>query len=195
MSKENWILKAFKTIGLTLILGVSMTACGAGSIKWKEEVQLRDGKVIVVERELVLEAGGDEWASNRKGVKPKERYIRFIDKDGSNKKIEWRSLKKDISTRPEIPLILDVMTEQWVIFSAIPKPNGCLIYNKYLYKNGVWIEEKLPPAFEQRTTNLYLFQNEGLSYIDLNKKRENIDDIRNHRLVQVEPLHPNCSGM
>ena len=197
MSDFIYFIKLFKVIGFGLIVGVSMTACGAGSIKWKEEVQLSNGngKVIVVERELVLEAGGDEWASNRRGAKPKERYIRFIDTDGSNKKIEWRSIKKDISTRPEIPLILDVMTGQWVVLSTIPKPNGCLMYNKYIYQNGVWVEEKLPPTFEQRTTNLYLFQNEGLNYIDLNKKRENIDDIRNHRFVQVGPLHPNCSGM
>lgn len=194
MKKEYW-LKAFKTISLTLILGASLTACGSGSEKWKEEVQLSDGKVIVVERELVLESGGDEWASNRRGVKPKERYIRFTDNNGSGKLIEWRSTKKDISTRPEIPLILDLMVGQWVIFSTIPKPNGCLMYNKYLYQNGAWVEEKLPPTFEQRTTNLYLFQNEGLSHIDLNKKRENIADIRNHRLVQVGPSHPNCKGM
>ena len=195
MSDFIYFIKLFKVIGFGLIMGVSMTACGAGSIKWKEEVQLSNGKVIVVERELVLESGGDEWSLNRKGVKPKERYIRFIDTDGSNKKIEWRSIKKDISTRPEIPLILDVMTGQWVVFSTIPKPNGCLMYNKYIYQNGIWVEEKLPPTFEQRTTNLYLFQNEGLNYIDLNKKRENIDDIRNHRFVQVGPSHPNCSGM
>ena len=189
----NW-LKVFKTIGLALILGASLSACG-GSEKWKEEVQLSDGEVIVVERELVLESGGDEWASNRKGAKPKERYIRFTDTNDSKKKIEWRSLKKDISTRPEIPLILDVMPGQWVIFSTIPKPNGCLMYNKYLYQNGIWVEEKLPPTFEQRATNLYVFQNEGLSYIDLNKKRENIADIRNDRLVQVGPTHPNCKGL
>jgi len=189
------LFKVVTAVSSGMILTISLTACGAGSEKWKEEVQLSDGKVIVVERELVLERGGDEWAANRRGVKPKERHIRFADTNGSGKLVEWRSVKKDISTRPEIPLILDVMTGQWVIFSTIPKPNGCLMYNKYIYKNGVWVEEKLPPTFEQRATNLYLFQNEGLSHIDLNKKRENIDDIRNHRLVQVGPSHPNCKGM
>lgn len=189
------LMGVLKAISVALVLGLSLTACGGSSQKWKEEVQLSDGKVIVIERELVLERGGDEWASNRKGVKPEERFIRFSDINGSGKLIEWRSVKKDISTRPEIPLILDVMTGQWVIFSTIPKPNGCLMYNKYLYKNGVWVEEKLPPTFEQRATNLYIFQNEGFSRIDLNKKRENIDDIRNHRLVQVGPSHPNCKGM
>lgn len=195
MSRKDRLLNTFKTIGLALILGASLTACGAGSEKWKEEVQLSDGKVIVIERELVLESGGDEWASNRRGVKPKDRYIRFSGTNGSGTLIEWRSVKKDISTRPEIPLVLDVIAGQWVIFSTIPKPNGCLVYSKYLYRNGVWEEEKLPPTFEQRTTNLYIFQNEGLSYIDLNKKRENITDYRNTRFVDVGPTHPNCKGL
>jgi len=59
-----------------LILGVtSMNVFGFlfGSTrteKWKEEVQLSDGPVIVVERETVMERGGDEWAINRSGTKP-----------------------------------------------------------------------------------------------------------------------------
>jgi len=195
MSNGNWLLKVFKTTGLALILGASLTACGEGSIKWKEEVQLSDGKIIVVERELVLESGGDEWASNRKGVKPKERRITFTDNGGSGKLIEWHSIKNSPQRRPEIPLILDSMNGEWVVFSAVAKAGGCLMYNKYLYRNGVWVEDKLPPTFEQRITNLYVFQNEGLSYIDLNKKRENFADIRNDRLVQVGPMHPNCNGL
>lgn len=195
MNKLNKPLNAIKVIALALVLGVSLTACGAGREKWKEEVQLSNGKVIVVERELVLERGGDEWASNRKGVKPKERYIRFTDTNSSGKLVVWRSLKSSPQRRPEIPLVLDSSNGEWVVFSAVAKAGGCLMYNKYLYQNGTWTEEKLPPTFEQRATNLYIFQNEGLSHIDLNKKRENIDDIRNHRLVQVGPSHPNCKGL
>ena len=194
MKKEYW-LKAFKTISLALILGASLTACGAGSEKWKEEVQLSDGKIIIVERELVLESGGDEWASNRRGAKPKERFIRFADANNPKKNIEWRSLKNSPQRRPEIPLILDSINAEWVVFSAVAKAGGCLMYNKYAYQNGVWVEEKLPPTFEQRATNLYIFQNEGLSHIDLNKKRENIKDVRNDRYIQIGPTHPNCKGL
>lgn len=195
MSNGHGLLKAFKTIGFALILGLNLTACGAGSEKWKEEVQLSDGKVIVVERELVLESGGDEWAANRRGVKPKERFIRFTDTNGSGKLVEWRSIKNSPQTWPEIPLIFDRLNAEWTVFSAVAKAGGCLMYNKYTYQNGVWIEEKLPPTFEKRLTNLYIFQNEGLSYIDLNKKRENIIDYRNTRYIEVGPMHPNCKGL
>ena len=195
MNKTHGLLKAFKTFGFALVLGVSLNACGASNIEWKEEVQLSNGKVIVVERELVLESGGDEWASNRKGVKPKERFIRFTDTNGSGKLLEWRSLKNSPQRRPEIPLILDSINGEWVVFSSVAKAGGCLIYNKYTYQNGVWVEERLPPTFEQRITNLYIFQNEGLSHVDLNKKRENIADYRNTRYIQVGPSHPNCKGL
>lgn len=195
MSNGHRLLKAFKTVGFGLILGANLTACGAGSYQWKEEVQLSDGKVIIIERELVLERGGDEWASNRRGVKPKEDRLRFPNPDGSGNMIEWHSIKKSPQTWPELPLILDVESDQLVVFSSVAKAGGCQVYSKYLYQNGIWVEEKLLPTFEQRATNLYVFQNEGLSYIDLNKKRENIDDYRNTRFVEVGPEHPNCKGL
>ena len=193
MNNDKCILKAFKTTGLALYLGMSMAACGAGNEKWKEEVQLSDGKVIVIERELVLESGGDEWSANRRGVKPKEDRLRFPNPNGSGNVIEWHSIKKSPQTWPEVPLILDVESGQLVIFSSVFKAGGCNIYSKYLYQNGAWVEEKLPPTFEQRITNLYIFQNEGLSYIDFNKKRENISDVKSQNLAKVGPTNPDCS--
>ena len=171
-----------------------MTACGAGSEKWKEEVQLSDGKVIVVERELVLESGGDEWASNRRGVKPKENRLHFPNPDGSGNVIEWHSIKKDISIRPEVPLILDVESGRPIIFSSVFNPGGCNIYSKYLYQNGVWAEEKLPATFEQRATNLFLFRTrDKQNYINLDAKRKNISDVKSQNLAKVGPTNPDCS--
>ena len=52
-------------IWLLLAICVSLNACGSSIEKWGEEVQLSDGRTIVVEREIILERGGDEWAHNR----------------------------------------------------------------------------------------------------------------------------------
>ena len=195
MSNGYWLLRILKKIGLALVLVANMTACGATSEKWKEEVKLSDGRVIVIERELILESGGDEWASNRGGVKPKEDRLRLPSPDGSGNVIEWRSKKKSPQTWPEFPLILDVESDQLVVFSSVYKAGGCQIYSKYLYQNGIWVEEKLPSTFEQRDTNLYIFQNEDLDFINLEKKRENISDIRNQRFAEVGPKHLNCKGL
>lgn len=190
-------LKVVKTIAL--VLGVSLTACGAGSDKWKEEVQLSDGKVIVVERELVMEGGGDEWSANRNLSKPKEYRIQFADPSGSGKMIKWHSIKKSPQTWPEIPLILDVTSGQLTVFSSVAKSGGCLMYNKYLYQNGAWVEEKLPPTFEQRATNLFIFRDEDFKkLIDVKTKLAIISKHyaadRSDRYDQVGPTHPNCKG-
>ena len=42
--------RIFRTIGLILILGVSMSACATSTFTWKEEVQLHDGKKMIVDR-------------------------------------------------------------------------------------------------------------------------------------------------
>lgn len=198
MKKEYW-LKTFKTIGLALILGVSLAACG-GNEKWREEVQLSDGKIIIVERELIMEGGGDEWAANRSLSKPKEYRIQFADPDGSGKITKWHSIKKGITFWPEIPLILDVVFGQLVLFSSVANPAGCLMYNKYLYQNGVWVEEKLPSTFEQRASNLFLLRDKDFKkYIDIKTKLEIVSKHysadRSDRYDQVGPTHPNCKGL
>ena len=162
MSNKHWLLQVLSTTGLILTLGVSMNAQAGffglfgGSEKWKEEVKLNDGRVIVVDRELISEGGGDEWASNRSGSKPKEYLIRFAHPDASGKTVEWRSTKKSPQTWPEIALVMDIEAEQPIVFSIVAISAGCEIYSKYIYKNGVWTEESLPENFEQRTTNLFL---------------------------------------
>lgn len=73
-------------IWLLLVIGVSLNACGSSIEKWGEEVQLSDGKTIVIEREIILESGGGEWAHNRSGKKPREYRIRFAAPDGAGQK-------------------------------------------------------------------------------------------------------------
>ena len=77
MYATNRLTKKVAKFGVLLMMVVNMSACGFGSLAWDEEVQLRDGKVIIVERELISEAGGGEWVTNRSGTKPKEYRIRF----------------------------------------------------------------------------------------------------------------------
>lgn len=177
ITMKNWLL----AISL-MILGGGMSACAGGSAKWKEEVQLSDGRIIVVERETIRERGGDEWASNRSGTKPKEYRIRFANPDGSGKMIEWRSTKISSDTWPEVPLVLNVEDGGPVVFSTGSSEGGGYIYYKYRYKNNGWIEEPLPEKFPQRTTNLLVFKIGYLKdgeLVDLKTKREmDSDDMR-----------------
>jgi len=184
------LLKRIAKLGLIFMMGVSMTAC---SKSWKEEVQLSDGRIIVVEREMLTEAGGDEWALNRSGSKPKEYRIRLEYPEGSGKAIEWHSIKTDDRFWPEMPLILDVEDGQYVVFSDVGNSAGCHMYSKYIYQNSAWVEEPLPPQFEKRATNLLVFSSRNRqSFFDLEAKRKNNSEVTLQDFKQVGPKHPYC---
>ena len=200
MNNGHWLWKAIGTIGLILTLGVSMNAQAGffglfgGGEKWKEEVRLSDGRVIVVDRELISEGGGDEWASNRSGSKPKEYRIRFFHPDRAQEKIEWRSTKIDSQTWPEIPLVFDIESEKPVVYSIVAISNGCSVYSKYIYGNGSWIEDQLPEQFQKRTTNLLFGSHKDMpAFVNFEEKRirNNYIGVRN-KYLQIGPLQKIC---
>lgn len=189
------------TLGLLvaiLIVGTSMNAFGflgfGGTEKWKEEVQLSEGRVIVIERETLHERGGGEIVSNRSGTKPKERRIRFAHPDGSGKMVEWRSTKKSPATWPEKPLILDVESGYPIVFTSVGIKTACECYSKYVYRDGIWIEEALPETFEKRTTNLFIRDGVDMpKFVDLETKRKGNAEIGYSRsLRQVGPARQVC---
>lgn len=151
---------------------------GPGKNRWKEEVQLTDGRVIVIVQEVIRGYGGDEILRNPIGTRPKDNIIRFTDPKGSGKTIEWRSTKKEPSSgSPEIPLIFDMESGHPVIFSAVYINEGCVIYTKYVYQNDAWMDEQLPEVFAERPPNLYLGRGTGAPrFVDLETKREENED-------------------
>lgn len=173
-----------------------MSGCAGGSAKWKEEVQLSDGRTIVVEREIIRERGGDEWASNRSGTKPKEYRIRFASPDGLGKMIEWRSTKVSPRTWPEVPMILDVEDKLPIVFTSVFNEVGCHIYSKYVYRSSSWTEELLPETFPQRATNLLVFDPADIpEFVDLRTKHLfDSDKMRGNRgFARAGPTRKLCN--
>ena len=189
---QNW-LRVLGRIAMGICLPLSLTACGEMKENWSEEVALSDGRIIVVEREIVRERGGDEWALNRSGTKPKEYRIRFKNSDISGEMVEWLSTKKSPGTWPEHPLILDRESGQFVVFSTVFNSGGCHIYSKYLFKNGVWVEEALPQKFPARTSNLLIHDyKDRPGFINLATKRKRNADVTADAFIRVGPMHPYC---
>lgn len=189
------------TLGLLVaivILGTVLNAFGflgfGGTEKWKEEVQLSDDRVIVVERETLRERGGGEIVSNRSGTKPKEYRIRFAHPDDSGKIIEWRSTKKDDRMWPEIPLILDLESGQPIIYAIVYIRDRCEGYSKYVYRDGIWDEAPLPERFAERKTNLFLKLGIDMpKFVDLETKRKGNAEIGYRRSIrQVGPTREVC---
>lgn len=184
---------------LVLIFGASMGALagwfGFGrSEKWTEEVLLRDGQIIVIEREQINEGGGDEWASNRSGTKPKEYRIRIDFPVGSGKKIEWRSSKMDSFRWPEVPLVFEVESGQLTVFTLVAISNACEIYSKYAYRDGGWVEVLLPDQFDPRPTNLLFGNRKDMpSLLNLSEKgKRNSGSGYRRALKQVGPNKKVC---
>jgi hypothetical protein len=184
-----------RILGLLLLLAATMLAGCSRTVTWKEEVQLSDGRVIVVERETLRVSGGAGFADGGSGSRPKERRIRLENPDGSGKIVEWISTKADDRQRPETPLVLDISPSDSIfVISSIPVSSACDRYLKYVYTNGQWVDETLPDEFPQRPTNLTLLSGPSMpSLIKLADKRKELTDPGyTHGLRQVGPKRVAC---
>lgn len=193
MSRHHSLLKRMTQFAMLLMIGMSMSGCSS-DMSWKEEVRLSDGRLIVVDRELLYESGGGELASNHSGSKPKAYLIRFEHPNESGKIIEWRTTKISPKTWPEIPLVFDMESEQPVVFAIVAISPRCEMYSKYVYRNGTWIDEPLPEQFSTRTTNLFFGNGKGMpSLVNLEEKHRRNSGVGYRKaLKQVGPSSKVC---
>ena len=134
MNNGHSLLRAFKTIGLILTLGVSMSAnaglFGFGGKHWKEEVLLHDGRKIIAER--VQHLGG------RPTLESRER--RILDETitfsppGTNQKIVWSmSFRDDVPDQNGVNVVLLGIVNNIPYIAGYPA--GCIAYNKWKRPN------------------------------------------------------------
>ena len=167
---------------------------GFFDMKWKEEVAFQDGRIVIVEREMLTEAGGGEWAHNRSGRKPKEYRLRFNFSDSTSGVIVWASKKNSPGGWPEVPLVLDFESGNPIIFSLVAISIGCEAYSKYIYQEGRWIESPLPESFQQRPPNLLFGNKKDMpSLVTLDEKfRRNNSTVYRRSLRQIGPGRQVC---
>lgn len=132
---SNGLLRVFKTTGLALILGASMSACAfSGTVSWKEEVLLHSGHKIIVERTNKL--GGYPTIDSRERETTYE-VVSFT-VAGSNKTITWEMGFQD--SRPE-PNSLNLLALD--VVNGIPYiaayPAGNIAYTKWGSPNPPYI--------------------------------------------------------
>lgn len=152
---------------------ISLCGCFAGTERWREEVQLDDGRVITIEREILYERGGGEIVSNPSGTKPKEYRLYFTLPDQPEKVIEWRGKKLFDGSWPEFPLLLDIEADQPIVFTSVGIGPREAMYSKYVFQNDIWREEELPETFPERASNLFLKIGIDMpGYVDLETKRK-----------------------
>jgi hypothetical protein len=166
------------------------------TVTWQEEVQLSDGRVIVVEGETLRVWGGDELVHGGSGSRPKERRIRLAYPAGSKQIVEWRSTKVSGNLWPEDPLVLDIINGNVMVMTALHTSSACVTYFKYVFHDNKWFEEPLPDEFLSRETNLFLMSGPSMpAFVDLGTKHNENRNIRYpRRLKQVGPHRAFCHG-
>ena len=113
----------FKTIGLALTLGASLTACSQTS--WKEEVLLHDGTIITAQRAYKL--GGKPGFDATERV-PLDETVTF--NLPNSKSIVWKNDFRDTVPEPN-----SLNHFRFDILAGTPYlatyPAGCIAYNKW----------------------------------------------------------------
>ena len=144
------LLRVFKTIGLVLALGVSMSA-GAGlfghTMSWKEEVLLHDGSKIIAERHYNL---GDYPAIESHNREALDETVTF-NLPGTNKKIVWKNDFRDSVPEPNSLNLIRLDVVKGVPYIAT-YPAGCIAYNKWGRPNPPQILFKYENEQWQRIT-------------------------------------------
>lgn len=131
MKTHHGILKRIAKLGLLLLLGASMSACG-NSTSWKEEVLLHDGSKIIAERYV------DRGGRSEIGQEPpyKEQSLSFA-MPGINQTVIWEDhYSQDLGMANFLPKALDIQSG---VAYLVASPMGCLSYNKWGRPNPPYV--------------------------------------------------------
>jgi hypothetical protein len=154
-------LKQIAKLGLLLMIGASISACSS-TMKWKEEVKLHDGQVIVSERHYNL--GGYAYLDSSERT-PLDETVTF-NLPGTNKKIVWKNDFRDTVPEPNSLNHFRFDNVNGVPYLAT-YPAGCIAYNKwgrpnppqvlFKYEGDQWQRitlAELPPELIGTTANV-----------------------------------------
>jgi hypothetical protein len=137
----RWLFNNTSWLHISTFTSLLLAGCG-NTVSWDEEVKLRTGETITVEREVKHVSGGDQWPQGQ-GTVPKEHIIRFTYPPNTKSLIEWRSKNFDLprGSYAELPLVLDLSKDNTLfIFTIQGVGEDCLRYVKYQFQQGHWIE-------------------------------------------------------
>ena len=120
-------LKQITKLGLILMMGVSMSAC---SKSWKEEVQLHDGRKIIVERVQNL-GNRPTWESRERAIL--DETITFSLPEARQRIVWSMSFRDDVPEQNGVNvMLLDIVNNAPYIAGY---PAGCIAYNKWKRPN------------------------------------------------------------
>ena len=124
MSKPNEMMKRIVKLVMLLMMGSTISACSS-TMRWKEEVKLHDGQVIMSERNYNL--GGFAYLDSSERT-PLDETVSF--KLPNGKSIVWKNDFRDSVPEPN-----SLNHFRFDIVNDVPYlatyPAGCISYNKW----------------------------------------------------------------
>jgi hypothetical protein len=155
-SRLLWLFSKTSWLHVPTLACLLLAGCG-NTVSWDEEVKLRTGEIITVEREAIHVKGGGEWAQGGQTSYPVKHFIRFGHSSKTEVPSEWESKEKD-TYDVEYPLVLDIdEANAWYIFTTRWVNDSCIRYVKYKYEQKRWVEQPLTDQpIDLHETNLYL---------------------------------------
>lgn len=132
---RNFFYRTFLVVLLTLVAGLNgcaMLPGGGGSMTWREEVKLHDGRTILVERTQSFDGGGLREIGQ--GAPLGLEVLEFETAQG--KAVHWKSDYGRGYQDNLAPLVLDVVDS---VAYLITYPTRCHAYNKWKRPNPPYV--------------------------------------------------------
>ena len=129
-------LKAIAAIAAIAALAIGMSACaalpGSGGNSWKEEVQLRDGGMIIAQR--AVELGGRREIEQ---LPPIRSQTLTFTMPGTGQTVVWEDpYSIEVCAASFLPMLLEI--DRSVAYLVV-YPMGCLSYNKWGRPNPPYV--------------------------------------------------------
>ncbi len=134
LSAQHFLRLLFTVSGvLALIFGLTMNAHATNTVAWKEEVQLHDGKTLIVTRTHTYDPRG--FREIGQGPPLVEATVTFT-VPGTKKEVAWKS---DFGRANQDSLVLLMLSFLKDTPYLATEPAGCLAYNKWGRPNPPYV--------------------------------------------------------
>jgi hypothetical protein len=190
MNKNGWIF--LRSIFITCIM-LPLFSCGTFGLSWKEEIQLLDGRIILVKRTAHGKPLGEIGGPG--GWEPSEMTLEIDDPAIADKPPEWRFRY--------VPMLFDydAINHEWFIVATfvtctpwydLGRPK--LPYIEYRTRQGKWEVVPLDTALIGRKANLLTGVRSGgePSLIRLEDKKDRDKRAAEEYKLIVSSWHTTC---
>ncbi|MYN45370.1 hypothetical protein GTP23_09945 [Pseudoduganella sp. FT93W] len=168
----------FKWLWPLVFISNVVGCSGEKTDRWKEQVLLVDGSVVVVQRTAQYVKGGPELAFNLSGGHIAGTSIVIPKQDGKSNFPEWSATIFSDYGFPEVPIVVDFKNASPEIYTAMLEPSRCMRYRRYVLAESSWKEKEIDFSSVSLKTNLLIDVDDSPKVVDVGLKARLNSDSR-----------------